>query len=134
MLKRYGLPTFYFLVVFICGLAIGVFAYRFYETRTVSASAPVIRPPEEWKKRHLKELNERLHLTAEQTSQISAILDQTHSEMHDLMEKTRPEMDRIQITQYAKVKAVLTPEQAASYDKYHAEREQRRANARKNAP
>jgi hypothetical protein len=134
MFKRYGLPTIYLLIVFVCGLAVGGFGYRFYEMRTVSANAPVVRPPEEWKKRHLKELDKRLHLTPEETSQISAILDATHAEMREFMDRTRPEMDRIQNAQYAKVKAVLTPAQALEYDKLHAEREQRREAARKNAP
>jgi Spy/CpxP family protein refolding chaperone len=134
MFKRYGLPTFYFLIVFVCGLAIGGFGYRFYEMRTVSANAPVIRNPEEWKKRHLKELNDRLHLTAQQTSQISTILDDTHNEIREMNERMRPELDRIQASQYAKVNAVLTPGQAAEYAKYHAEREKQRRDAGHKGP
>jgi Spy/CpxP family protein refolding chaperone len=132
MFKRYALPTFYLLIVFVCGLAAGVFGYRFYELRTVSANAPLVRPPEEWKKRHLKELDSRLHLTDDERTKISAIMDETHAEMRVFMDKTRPELDRIQQTQYARVKAVLTPAQAAEYDKLHAEREQRREAGRKN--
>lgn len=134
MFKRYGLPTFYLLVVFACGLAVGGFGYRFYELRAVSANAPGVRPPEEWKKKHLKDLDARLHLTPEQRTQISAVLDETHAEMRVFLEKTRPEMDRIQKEQYAKVKAILTPDQAAEYDKLHAERERRREASRKNGP
>jgi Spy/CpxP family protein refolding chaperone len=134
MFKRYGLPTFYLAIVFVCGLAVGAFGFRFYELRAVSANAPTVRPPEEWKKRHLKDLDSRLHLTPEQRSRISAVLDETHAEMRVFLDKTRPEMDRIQNDQYAKVKAVLTPAQAAEYDRLHAEREHRREAGRKDGP
>ncbi len=129
MLKRYGVPTLYLFVVFVCGLALGIFGYRLYEIRTVTASTAGPRPPEEWKKRHLKEMKSRLNLTDEQTSQLSDILDQTRADYHDLMEKSRPDMERIQANQYSRVKALLTPAQVPEYEKFHAEREaQRRAD------
>jgi Spy/CpxP family protein refolding chaperone len=131
-MKRYALPAFYLLVVFFCGLAVGVFGYRFYELKTVSANVtPPPRPtPEEWKRHHLEELKSRLNLTADQVTQISNILEEAHSQMRALMEKNRPEMERIQKNQYARVKALLTPRQATEYDKFHAEREKRRGERR----
>ena len=130
-MKRYGLPTLYLLIVFGCGLATGVFGDRFYEARIVMAggSQPRLKP-EEWKKKHLDDLKDRLHLTADQTSRISAVLDETHSEMIALMAKSQPDMERIQKEQYDKVTAVLTPDQAAEYAKFHAEREARRRQNR----
>ncbi len=128
MFRRYGSPTIYLLVVFACGLAVGALGYRFYQLKTVTASAAPSRPsPKEWKKKHIAELNTRLHLTAEQTSQISAILDDAHKDIRAVMKTVEPEMDRIQQTQYAKVKAALTPEQAAEYEKFHQERIRKRA-------
>jgi len=129
MWKKYGRPSIYLTIVFLCGLAVGGFGYRFYELKSVSASAPVPRSPEEWKRRHLQELSDRLKLTADQRAKISDVMDQTHSEIRAFMDRTRPEMDRIQETQYARVKALLSPQQAVEYDKFHAEREKRRALA-----
>jgi hypothetical protein len=129
-MKRYGLPTLYLLIVFGCGLATGVFGNRMYEQRTVLARTASRQSPEEWKRRHMAELQTRLHLTPEQTASISATLDETHAEMRAFMDKNQPEMDRIQKEQYEKVKAVLTADQAAEYAKFHAEREQRRMQAR----
>jgi Spy/CpxP family protein refolding chaperone len=130
-MKRYGLPTLYLLVVFGCGLATGVFGNRMYEQKTVQASQPPQRPsPEEWKKRHIAELQKRLNLTPDQATRISAALDDTHAEMMALMAKSQPDMERIQKEQYDKVTAVLTPAQAAEYAKFHAERERRRMQGR----
>jgi Spy/CpxP family protein refolding chaperone len=130
-MKRYGLPTLYLLIVFGCGLATGVFGDRLYETRVVVAGGAPPRPtPDEWKKKHLDDLQKRLHLTADQSSRISAVLDETHAEMIALMAKSQPDMERIQKEQYDKVTAVLTPDQAAEYAKFHAEREARRLRSR----
>jgi len=127
-MKRYA-PTLYLLLVFGGGLASGVFGDRMYEQRTVLARPP--RPtPEEWKKRHLDELQGRLHLTPDQSSRISAVLDETHAEMLALMARSEPDMERIQKEQYDKVQAVLTPEQVVEYAKFHAEREKRRLQNR----
>ncbi len=126
MFKRYGIPTVYLLIVFLCGAAAGVFGFRFYELRTVSASAPGRQSPEEWKRRHLAEMQDRLHLTPDQHQQISAILDDTHAKLRAFMDQTRPEMDRIQKDQYARVLAILTPGQAVEFEKLHLERQQRR--------
>jgi Spy/CpxP family protein refolding chaperone len=126
MLKRYGIPTVYLLIVFVCGLAVGVFGYRFYQLKSVSASAPATRSPDEWKKRHVEELKDRLRLTPDQVSKLSGILDQTRAESRDAMETLRPRMEAIQNEQYANVKAILTPEQQAEYAKFHAERERQR--------
>ena len=125
MLKRFGIPTLYLLVVFLCGVALGGFSYRYYTEIRVSANGP--RPsPEQWKKRHLQEMRARLRLTEDQTARLAAILDDTRGEYRDLMEKQRPDMERIQSEQYAKVKSILTPEQIPEYEKFHAEREQQR--------
>jgi len=129
-MKRYGLPTLYLLIVFGCGLATGVFGDRMYEQKIVEAAHPPRPTPEEWKKRHLNELDSRLHLTPDQSARISAVLDETHSEMVNLIAKNQPEMDRVQKEQYDKVTAILTPEQAAEYAKFHAEREKRRLQNR----
>jgi Spy/CpxP family protein refolding chaperone len=129
-MKRYALPTFYLLIVFGCGLATGVFGDRLYEKSVVVAGSQPHLKPEEWKKRHLEDLQGRLHLTADQSSRISAVLDETHAEMIALMAKSQPDMERIQKEQYDKVTAVLTPDQAAEYAKFHAERERRRMQGR----
>jgi Spy/CpxP family protein refolding chaperone len=96
----------------------------------VAGGAPARPTPDEWKKKHLDDLQKRLHLTADQSSRISAVLDETHAEMIALMAKSQPDMERIQKEQYDKVTAVLTPDQAAEYAKFHAEREARRLRSR----
>ena len=100
-----------------------------YRQQTVQAGQ-VRESPDQWKKRHMKELQSRLNLTPDQATKILAVLDQTHAEMVGFMAKNQPEMERIQKRQYDKVTAVLTPEQAAEYAKFHAEREKRRMQNR----
>ncbi len=126
MLRRFGVPTLYLLVVFLCGTALGSLGYRYYSDVHVSANEPPRPSPEKWKKHHLEEMKSRLHLTDDQTSRLSAVLDETRGQYHDLMEKQRPDMERIQAEQYAKVKALLTPEQVPEYERLHAEREKQR--------
>ncbi len=126
MFKRYGIPTLYLLVVFVGGLAIGVSGYRFYEIKSVSANPPLPVSPEKWKQRHIQEMKDRLHLTEEQSQQLGSIMDEARSQYREVMERSRPDMERIQAEQYARVKAILTPAQIPEYDKFHAEREAHR--------
>ncbi len=120
MLKRFGIPALYLVIVFLCGMAVGGFGDHFYLTKSEPPR------PEQWKRQHLREMRSRLKLSDGQTAQLSAILDETRSEYGQLMDKNRPEMERIQAAQYAKVKAILRPDQVPEYDRYHAERERQR--------
>ena len=125
MLKRFGNPAVYLFIVFVCGLALGGLGYRYYSE--IHAFASETRPsPEKWKQRHIKEMKTRLHLTDDQTLRLSAILDDTRGQYRELMEKQRPDMERIQAEQYAKVKAILNADQIPEYDRFHAEREKQR--------
>jgi Spy/CpxP family protein refolding chaperone len=126
MFKRYGIPTIYLLIVFLGGLAVGVSGYRFYEIKTVSANPPLPVSPEKWKEHHIADMKSRLHLTDSQSKQLGTILDETRAEYREVMERSRPDMERIQAEQYSRVKAILTPDQLPAYDKFHAERESHR--------
>ena len=125
-MKRLSAASFLYLaVVFTAGIAIGALGFRFYEIRSVSAVGPGPRSPEAWKRRHLEELRTRLHLTPEQTSKVESVLDQTRSQYDALMQKNRPEFEQIQRFQFDQVRALLSPDQQAEYDRYHQERELR---------
>jgi Spy/CpxP family protein refolding chaperone len=66
----------------------------------------------------------RLDLTPPQRAQVDSILALRRQELGQVREEVRPELERIRITTEADLRAVLTPEQAARFDR-HLERVRR---------
>lgn len=66
----------------------------------------------------------RLDLTPEQRSQVDSILALRRRELGRLREEVRPELERIRIATEADLRALLTPEQAARFER-HLERVRR---------
>jgi hypothetical protein len=115
--------SLYIALIFLSGVALGVFGHRLYAVTTVSSSA--VRKPEEFRKRYVSEMQSRLKLTTEQVNSLGAILDETRTRVHEARERFKPELDTIKAQQVAKVKAILDATQQAEYDKMRAEREAR---------
>jgi Spy/CpxP family protein refolding chaperone len=85
---------------------------------------PRERPhPKEMREHRMKELDEKLHLTAEQKTQISQIFDKTEQEMRANREaaakageeRREKRRDAMKAT-HDQVRAVLTPEQQKIFD------------------
>lgn len=113
--------TFYVLLVFCSGIAIGAFAHSLYTVREVSSATN--QRPEEWRKRYMDEMKTRLNLKPEQVKTLGAILDETRVRFHEVRERTRPEFDAIRQQQVEKVKSILDDGQRSEYEKMRAERE-----------
>jgi hypothetical protein len=128
-MKRSALLTwFYLLLVFVSGAVVGVFGHRLYEMNTVSAnSAP--RNQQEWRRHYTEEMQSRLNLTPDQMSKVSEILDDTHRRVHEVHERSKPELAAIQNDQVQRVRSILTDQQKPEYEKWRAERELKRAQA-----
>jgi uncharacterized membrane protein len=133
-MNRRAIIGAYVLGVFLSGVLVGGFAHRLYMVRSVN-SAPLSRPrsPEEFRKRYMEEMRTRLHLSREQETTLSQILDETRDRFKELRDRTKPQMDAIQAEQraiheeqVAKVKAILNDPQKAEYDKMRAERARRK--------
>lgn len=112
------------LLVFASGALVGVFGYRMYSTSPVSAKGQ--RPsPDEWRKRFVDEMQQRLDLNAEQLKQLDQILDYTRDRYRAARERMRPEMKQIQDEQAEKIRAMLNEKQRSEYEKILEERERR---------
>lgn len=115
----------YGLLIFSSGLAVGVLSQKLYSTAEVSAKVAPPKP-EDWRKRYVGEMTQRVSLTPEQVSQLEAILDESRTLYHQVKEKYRPEMAAIYQAELSKIRALLNPSQIPAYETYAAEREARR--------
>jgi len=117
----------YVVLVFLSGVLVGAFGYRLYSVQTVKSNSPDRpRTPEEYRKRYVQEMRNRLKLSDQQVSSLQQIMDDTGQSFRDLREKDRPVIRGIEQEQYQKVLAILNPDQQAEYEKMRAERERRR--------
>ncbi|MGI8989869.1 MAG: hypothetical protein ACR2I2_09825 [Bryobacteraceae bacterium] len=126
-MRRSRLSTsLYLLLVFLSGSVVGVFGHRLYMANSVNAS-PLPRTPDQYKRKYLAEMRTRLKLDTSQVSRLSAIMDETRRRVREQHERSKPELERIQKEQHAKVSALLNGGQRAEYEKMVAERDKRRA-------
>jgi Spy/CpxP family protein refolding chaperone len=113
--------AFYVGLIFACGVALGVFGHSLYVVTTVASKT---LKPEELRKKRLAEMQVRMKLSDDQVSRINSIYDETRAKFHEVRERYRPEMDSLEKVQRDKVRAVLSPEQQAEYEKMLKEREE----------
>jgi hypothetical protein len=124
MRRRSLITGLYLALLFLSGVAVGVFGYKLYTLDSVRADR---RPnPEEFKRRYIAELRARLALTDVQMNKLGPILDETRKQFHELREKHRPELKAIQDEQTKRIRALLTDSQQAEYTKFLDEHEKHR--------
>jgi hypothetical protein len=112
--KTIGYAAAIFVTGGISGGALGV-----YEARTHLFSQP--RDSEIAMRMH-ERLQKRLGLTDDQMSKIDPIIDSTASELHAIRMDTMERMNKVFDDSYAKVAALLTPDQKAKLDEMDKER------------
>jgi len=108
------------LLLFSCGIVVGIAGYRYYEHTTVSA-----KTSDDWRVQYMEEMRTRAKLTDRQLQMLNVILDQTKQDYRDMRERHKPEVLEIKQNQIARVKSILTAEQIPAYEKLVEEREQR---------
>lgn len=116
----------YLLLVFVSGIAVGAGGSQLLRGPAVSASGPVRKTPEEYRREYLGEMHSRLRLDDQQVAKLQIILEKTHEQYKHFREQAKPEMMRIQQEQVDSVNALLTDAQKLEYEKMRAEREARR--------
>jgi len=121
-MRRSNLATLLYLaIVFASGAVVGGFAVRLYLANSVSAI--VQNPPRvnhaELRRQYIQEMQNRLHLSADQVTQLQQICDATSQHMHEMHKSIDDEHVR-------KVDAILNDSQKAEYAKMRDEREKRR--------
>ena len=117
--------AFYMALVFACGAVVGAFAYRLYTVSEVSANAGQ-RNPEEFRKRFMAELKNRLNLSDDQAAKVGAIMDQTRQQFRAARATIEPEIQKIQEEQRQKINEILSADQQPEFQKMMEQRRRAR--------
>jgi DNA anti-recombination protein RmuC len=113
----------YLILVFASGVLVGVASHRLYVTTTARASAtPAPRSMDEFKRRYLAQMQERVGISDQQKTAVSSILDDTKRKFDALHATEKPAVDRIQQEQLQQIRALLDDRQRAAFEKWHDER------------
>jgi len=125
-MKRSGLAAaLYVALVFLSGAVVGIFAYRLYTARSVSASVSVPKPAD-FRKKYVDDITTRVHLSQEQVAQLSTILDETRNRWTEEHNRSMTQRAQIHDEQVQRIHDILTPTQIPEYEKFRAEREKER--------
>ena len=124
-MRRTTLTGLYLALLFLGGVAVGVFGHRLYTLNSVNASVNP-RNPEEFRRRYVAEMRTRLKLTDDQVARLGPVLDETRQRHRELMDKHRPEFKAIQDEQVRRIREILTDSQQAEYTSMLADREKQR--------
>jgi Spy/CpxP family protein refolding chaperone len=118
-------------LVFASGAVLGVLGHRLYMASSVSANllpvvtAPGKSNPEEYRKKALAEYKSRLKLTDDQVVKFNSLMDETRARVGEIRKQMHPAYEKIHQEQTDKVRAMLSPEQRAEYDRMLKERDER---------
>jgi len=125
-MKRPGLAAaLYVVLVFLSGAVVGIFGYRLYTARSVSASVSVPKPAD-FRKKYVEDITARVHLSTEQVAQVGAILDETRNRWTEEHNRSKQQLAQIHDDQVQKIHEILSPAQVPEYEKFRAEREKER--------
>jgi hypothetical protein len=121
------------LAVFASGAVVGALGHNLYTVRTVAAreNAQHKDTPEEWRRKYMAELTNRLKLDHTQVVQVNTILDETRDQYRAVKDRVKPEMEAIHKHQVARVSELLSPQQKTDYDNFREERDRARKEAEK---
>jgi len=118
-------------LVFASGIVVGAYGHRFTDLVGVSAKAP---NPDEFRRRFNAEMKTRLQLTAEQSTRLDAILEQTRDEFRATRDGLEPALQKIREEQHERILEILEPTQRAEYEKMRQEREARIRQQKQSIP
>ena len=110
-------------LIFLGGSGVGAMAHRLYSTSSVSA---VSKPaPDEWRKKFTEKMRTQVGLSDDQIIKLNTTLDESKALFDQVRQKYHPEMSAIYDAQVTKIKAMLTPDQLAEYEKILQEQKDR---------
>ena len=131
MLKSRFSALLSLLLVFLSGVLVGGFTYRFYNVSVAAApNGGKKLDPEEARKHIVADMRDRLKLDARQVDQLQQIFDQTRDQFHQFHDKMNAEGQAIHNGQIEKIKAILSADQLPVYDQWRAERDRERQQRR----
>jgi Spy/CpxP family protein refolding chaperone len=108
-------------LLFLSGAAVGALGHRYYVESVVSAKGP----RDDSRQHYIAEMRTKLQLTAAQTTQLEAIMDETKAKYKAVHDSNHPVMVKIKTEHVERVKSILTPQQIPKYEQLVAEHERR---------
>ena len=113
----------YLILVFASGILVGIVSHRLYMTATASANvAPAPRSMQEFKRRYLADMRQKVHATDAQIAEVDRILDDTKRRFDELHAQEKPLRDKIQQDQLSEIRALLDDQQRDAFNRWHEER------------
>jgi len=109
------------LLVFASGAVLGAVAHRLYMVNSVMSGVAKRPTPEEFRKRQVDEMRDRVKLDDSQMAAFNQILDQTKNSFDQTHKQYNAANRAIWDEQRNKVRAILRPDQVVLYDKVMAE-------------
>src|ERR1700741_149250 len=109
--------TFWLALVFVRGTALGAvlgyaFAHRSY------AAAPAQLTAEQRRAQKREQLAREVGLTAEQQTQVAAILDQAQTEYKAIHAVSDPQVDAVRQKSRDKIRQILNPDQKPKFEEF----------------
>jgi hypothetical protein len=121
--------SLYALLIFAGGASVGALGHRLYAASSVKATSGPGKP-DEWRRRFMAEMRERVKVNGSQEEWLSQILDESKVLYDQVRQKYQPEMRAIHDSQVTKIKEILSAEQAAEYLKIVDEQRKAREGRR----
>lgn len=120
-------------VVFLLGLILGGVGMHFWEVRAAGDTGRRIsdlnrKPTHE---EILNQLTHDLSLSADQKTQVSAIMDDVHKRMRALDDQHKPEYDSLRAEGRQRIRALLTEDQQPKYTEFTKQLDEQRAKMQK---
>lgn len=117
-------PIIGLILVFILGAGSGSLAtYLFSRTHIENDHGSAHHSKEEML---IRRLTDRLSLDSRQQQQVKAIIHETNGKIHQVRQRTRPEIEALVTESQQRIRTFLRPEQQQQFEKIIAERKAHR--------
>jgi len=121
-------------LVFVSGVALGVFGDHLYIVSTVTKTKNARMSPEEYRRGYVGFMQKRLSLSEQQVTKLGLIFDETRARMNEIHDRAIPEQLEIQKAQTAKIRELLTPAQQAEFELMRKERDKMKKGGPRGGP
>jgi Spy/CpxP family protein refolding chaperone len=110
--------TFWLALVFVLGTALGTVLGYAFAHRSYASTAPAQLTSEQRRAQKREQLARDVNLTAEQQSQVNAILDQAQIEYKAIHAVSDPQVDAVRQKSRDKIRQMLTPDQKPKFEEF----------------
>jgi hypothetical protein len=110
--------TLWLALVFVLGTALGAFLGYAFAHRGYAAAAPAQLTAEQRRAQKREQLARDVALSAEQQSQVIAILDEAQGEYKAIHAVSDPQVDAVRQKSRDKIRLILSPEQKPKFEEF----------------